>query len=134
MKGKLQIVASAIASALLTWTITGALENPSMPVVRIAELQIDPAQLAAYTMAVKKEIETSVGTEPGVLAIYAVAEKNDPARFRFFEIYADEAAYKDHIQSPHFRKYFETTRTMILSRRLIETIPVQLSSKPRGPE
>ncbi len=50
-------------------------------------------------------------------------------RLRFFEIYAEEAAYKAHIQSAHFREYFETTRGMITSRRLIDTVPVQLSAK-----
>ena len=129
MKPKLQIVTTAIVSALFTWAIAGALEEAPMPIVRIAELQIDQAQLAAYTTAVKKEIETSVRVEPGVLAIYAVAEKNDPTRLRFFEMYADEMAYQAHIQSPHFRKYFETTKAMITSRKLIETVAVQLSSK-----
>ena len=100
-----------------------------MPFVRIAELEIAPAQLENYHAAVKEEMEVSVRTEPGVLAIYAVAEKNDPTRLRFFEIYADEAAYNAHIQSPHFRKYFTTTNNMIKSRRLIDTVPIQLSAK-----
>ena len=130
MKPKLQIVATTIVSALLTWAIAGALEKPSMPIVRIAELQIDPAQLGAYTTAVKEEMEASVRVESGVLAIYAVAEKDDPTRLRFFEMYADETAYQAHIQSPHFKKYLETTKTMITSRKLIETVPVQLSAKP----
>ena len=46
-----------------------------------------------------------------------------------FEIYSDEAAYQSHIASPHFREYFETTKHMITSRKLIETVPVQLSAK-----
>jgi quinol monooxygenase YgiN len=74
-------------------------------------------------------MEASVRVEPGVLAIYAVAEKENPARLRFFELYIDEAAYRTHIASPHFRKYFETTKDMILSRRLIDAVPVQLSAK-----
>ena len=129
MKPRLQIAAAMIC-ALSTWAIAGALEKPPMPIVRIAELQIDPAQLAAYTTAVKEEMEDSVRVEPGVLAIYAVAEKHDPTRLRFFEMYADETAYQAHIQSPHFKKYLETTKTMITSRKLIETVPVQLSAKP----
>jgi quinol monooxygenase YgiN len=104
-------------------------EVPRMPIVRIAELQIDPAQLEHFKVAVKEEMDISVRQEPGVLAIYAVAEKDNPSRLRFFEMYADEAAYKSHIQSPHFRKYFETTKAMIMLRRLIETDPVQLSAK-----
>jgi len=74
-------------------------------------------------------METSVRVEPGVLAIYSVAEKDNPSRLRFFEIYADEAAYKAHIASPHFQKYFNATKDMITSRKLIDTVPVQLSVK-----
>ena len=62
--------------------------------------------------------------EPGVIAIYSVAEKGSPNKLRFFEIYADEAAYRSHIASPHFRKYFETTKAMITSRKLIDTVPL----------
>ena len=49
-------------------------------------------------------MEASVHIEPGVLAIYAVAEKDNPSKFRSFEMYADEAAYKAHRESPHFKK------------------------------
>jgi len=110
-------------------------KSPSAPiakaqVVRIAELEIDPAQLDKYTAAVKEEMDISVRTEPGVLAIYSVAEKDNPSKLRFFEIYADEAAYRAHIRSPHFRKYYETTKAMITSRKLIETTPVLLAAKP----
>ena len=102
-----------------------------MPYVRIAELEIDPAQLDAYKASVKEEMEASVRVEPGVLAIYAVAEKDHPTKLRFFEMYADEAAYNSHRESPHFKKYVETTKDMIKSRKLIETVPIQLSDKKK---
>ncbi|WP_373926514.1 putative quinol monooxygenase [Paludisphaera borealis] len=95
----------------------------------MAELEIDPARLESYKAAVKEEMETSVRVEPGVLAIYAVAEKHNPSKLRFFEMYADEAAYTAHIESAHFKKYVTTTQIMITSRRLIDTVPVQLSAK-----
>src|SRR4051794_32110941 len=107
---------------------SAAAEKPRVPFVRIAELEIDPAQLEAYKAAVREEMETSVRVEPGVLAIYAVAEKDRPSRLRFFEMYADEAAYDAHRQSAHFKKYVEATRDMITSRKLIDTVPVQLSA------
>ncbi|CAH2401075.1 putative (4S)-4-hydroxy-5-phosphonooxypentane-2,3-dione isomerase [Mesorhizobium ventifaucium] len=100
-------------------------------VVRVAELVIDPAQLDAYKAAVKEEMEDAIDLEPGVLAIYSVAEKDKPNSLRFFEVYASEEAYRAHIASPHFKKYVATTQSMILSRKLIETVPVQLSVKPR---
>jgi len=76
-------------------------------------------------------VEISVRVEPGVLAIYAVAEADNPARLRFFEMYADEAAYKAHIESAHFKRYFETTKGMIRSRLLIDTVPILLASKTK---
>ena len=99
------------------------------PFVRVADIEVDPAQLEAFVSAVKVEMDESVRVEPGVLSLYAVAEKDSPSRLRFFEIYADEAAYNAHLQSPHFRRYRATTEPMIRSRALIETVPIQLSSK-----
>ena len=122
----------AVAAALTLGTLaSSAAFSSDMQgvIVRIAELEIDAAQLESYKAAVREEIEAAVRLEPGVLAIYSVAEKDNPTRLRFFEIYASDEAYKSHLESPHFKKYFVTTKPMILSRRLIETIPVQLSAK-----
>ena len=98
-------------------------------VVRIAELDIDPAHRAEFLSAVRAEMEEAVRVEPGVLAIYAVADRDDPDHLRFFEIYSSDAAYEAHLASPHFRKYLDTTRSMVRARELIETVPIQLSSK-----
>jgi quinol monooxygenase YgiN len=120
---------AVLALALLSLAgIAVAADAPSR-LVRIAELEIDPAHLDAYKAAVKEEMAISVRVEPGVIAIYSVAIKDSPTSLRFFEIYANEAAYRAHIDSPHFKKYVETTKKMILSRKLIETEPVQLSAK-----
>lgn len=101
----------------------------STVVVRIAHLEIDQAQLENFIAAVSEEIDEAIRVEPGVLAIYAVAERDNPARLRFFEIYASEAAYVAHRESAHFRKYLATTDSMIRSRELIEMVPIQLSAK-----
>jgi quinol monooxygenase YgiN len=109
-------------------------QETTTTVVRIAELVIDPAQLEAYKVAVREEMEESIRVEPGVLAIYSVAEKGKPNSLRFFEIYASEEAYRAHIESPHFKKYVAITQPMIVSRKLIETQPVQLSAKALQPD
>lgn len=100
---------------------------PPDALVRIAELEIDPAQLDAYQAIVSEEIEASIRSEPGVFALYAFALKDRPHHLRFYEIYADERAYLLHREAPHFKKYLDTTQTMITARRLIETTPVSPS-------
>ena len=102
-----------------------------MTFVRIAELEIEPTHIENYKAAVTEEIETSVRVEPGVLAIYAVAEKEASTKLRFFEMYVDETAYHTHIASPHFRKYAEITKNMIMSRRLVDAEPILLAQKSR---
>ena len=102
-----------------------------MQQVRIAELEIDPARLEAYRAALREEIEASIRVEPGVLALYAVYEKDNPTRVRLLKIYADADAYNSHIASPHFQKCKTGTLDMVRSLNLIETVPILLGAKPR---
>ena len=97
--------------------------------VRMAKLVIDLTQLENYKTFLKEEIETSLRVEPGVLTLYAVYDKNNPAHVTVFEIYADEEAYKSHIQTPHFKKYKDGTKDMVKSLELSEVIPIALKTK-----
>jgi quinol monooxygenase YgiN len=99
------------------------------PVVRIAELEIDPNQIAAYNAILSEEIEASVRTEPGVLFLYALSIKGSPDQVRVIEGYADYAAYEAHLTTPHFLKYKTLTAAMISSLRLLETEPISLKTK-----
>jgi quinol monooxygenase YgiN len=99
------------------------------PLVRIAELEIDPGQLTEYKHALSDEIAVSIHDEPGVLLLYAVSVKEHPNQVRIFETYQDQAAYESHLQSPHFKKYKEATQGMVKSLKLIETEPIMLGSK-----
>ena len=92
--------------------------------VRLAKLVIDSAQLENYNALLKEEIEASVRLEPGVLTLYAVAEKNNPTHITILEIYADTVAYRSHLQTPHFIKYKNGTKDMVRSLELVETVPL----------
>jgi quinol monooxygenase YgiN len=98
-------------------------------VVRIARLVIDSTQLDAYKAALKLHAETALKAEPGVLNLYAVYEKNNPTHITVFEIYANEAAYKSHLLTPHFLKYKNGTKDMVKSLELVETVPIALQTK-----
>ena len=133
MKFQTAVVVGLAAFGTAGWLLALASPAPTATVVRIAQLEIDAAQLPAYTAAVKEEMKDAVRLEPGVIAIYAVAEKGDPTKLFFFEIYRDESAYVSHREAPHFKKYLAITQPMIRSRRLIEAVPVQLSHKTTTP-
>ena len=98
-------------------------------IVRIAELEIDPAQLDAYSALLADEIAASVATEPGVLMLHAVAERARPEQIRILEVYADRTAYEAHLTTPHFLKYKLGTAGMVRALRLVDVDPVMMRSK-----
>ena len=98
-------------------------------IVRIAELEIDPAQLDAYNTLLSEEIEASVRLEPGVLMLHAVALADAPEKIRLLEVYADEDAYQAHLATPHFQKYKTLTASMVRSLRLVPVTPIMMRAK-----
>ena len=99
------------------------------PYVRVAEIEVDPARHVAYEAALKEEIEASIRLEPGVLALHAVCGKDNPSHVIVFEMYADEAAYRAHLETPHFRRYRQAVEGMVKSLKLTETVAIKLAAK-----
>jgi quinol monooxygenase YgiN len=131
MKTGLKSAALVVGSVLLTLAgmkSIGAPE-PAPRIVRIAELEIDPAQLDAYKVFLTEEQEASVRLEPGVLMLHSVALADSPTSIRLLEVYADRQAYEAHIKSPHFIKYKTSTAAMVKSLRLVDTQPILLCAK-----
>jgi quinol monooxygenase YgiN len=119
----------AISSMILSLSATEAIAASASPMVRIAEIEVDPDELAAYKSILAEEQEASVRLEPGVLMLHSVAIAAQPAQIRLLEVYADRAAYEAHIRSPHFLKYKTSTEQMVRSLKLIETTPILLCAK-----
>jgi len=66
----------ALRATVLALAATPAFAQDSKePYVRVAEIEIDPVQVEAYKAAVSEQIEAAVRLEPGVLALYDVADK-----------------------------------------------------------
>lgn len=101
-----------------------ATTDPANNLVRLSKITVDPAQLDAYNAYLKEEIEASMRLEPGVLTLYATADKENPNKITILEIYADREAYKKHIQTPHFQKYKQGTLSMVKDLELVDTTPL----------
>lgn len=98
--------------------------SPANNLVRLSKITVDPAQLDAYNAYLKEEIEASMRLEPGVLTLYATADKKQPNKITILEIYADREAYEKHIQTPHFQKYKQGTLSMVKDLELTDTTPL----------
>lgn len=89
-------------------------------IVRLSRVEVYPEYLDEYIRMATEVGQTSLLTEPGVLTMYAVAEKDNPNIITILETYASQDAYKSHIASPHFQKYKQGTLHMVKDLRLID--------------
>ena len=87
-------------------------------VFRIAEIEVYPENLEAYITAAKAIGAESVAKEPGVVCIFPMQKKEHPTQIRIVEIYRDEAAYKAHLETPHFKTYKDVTYHWVKSLNL----------------
>lgn len=93
-------------------------------IVRLSKIEVYPQYLNEYIEYVTEVGEISLRTEPGVLTMYAVAEKENPCQITILETYASREAYDKHIASAHFQKYKQGTLHMVKSLELKDQTPL----------
>lgn len=98
--------------------------------VRIAEIEIDPAYLEEFKAILAEEAAASVKLEPGVIALFPMYQKENPSQVRILEMYASQAAYEQHLKTPHFQKYKTTTLKMIESLKLVDMEAIDVATMP----
>lgn len=98
-------------------------------IVRLSKIEVYPEYLEEYVEYAVEVGEVSLRTEPGVLTMYAVGEKENPCLITILETYASKAAYESHIASEHFRKYKQGTLHMVKTLMLSDQIPLNPANK-----
>ena len=93
-------------------------------IVRLSKIEIYPQFVDEYIKYVTEVGEISLRTEPGVLTMYAVGEKENPCQITILETYASREAYDKHIASAHFQKYKQGTLHMVKSLELTDQTPL----------
>ncbi|MFV0605428.1 MAG: putative quinol monooxygenase [Niabella sp.] len=89
-------------------------------IIRIAEIEIYPEYIEEYKDILKLEAEASIRLEPGVISIFPMFDKKDSTLIKILEIYANEEAYKSHLETPHFKHYKTSTLKMVRSLKLVD--------------
>lgn len=98
-------------------------------IVRLSKIEVYPEHLDEYMEYATEVGEVSLRTEPGVLTMYAVSEKENPCRITILETYVSQAAYESHIVSEHFRKYKQGTLHMVKSLVLSDQTPLNPTNR-----
>lgn len=98
-------------------------------IVRLSKIEVYPQFLDEYMKYVTEVGEISLRTEPGVLTMYAVGEKDNPCKITILETYASKEAYDKHIASAHFQKYKQGTLHMVKSLELSDQTPLNPANR-----
>ncbi len=98
-------------------------------IVRLSKIEVYPEYLEEYKKFAMEVGEVSLQTEPGVLTMYAVQEKEHPCRVTILETYASQEAYKKHIASDHFQKYKKGTLHMVKTLDLLDQTPLNPANR-----
>ena len=93
-------------------------------IVRLSKIVVYPEYLYEYMKYATEVGEVSLRTEPGVLTMYAVSEKENPCMVTILETYASQKAYELHIASEHFQKYKQGTLHMVKRLMLSDQTPL----------
>lgn len=89
-------------------------------IVRLSRVEVYPEYVGEYLEYAKQVGETSLRTEPGVLTMYAMQEKDNPNIVTILETYTSGEAYRKHIASEHFQHYKQGTLNMVKDLKLID--------------
>lgn len=90
---------------------------------------VKPEHASEFKQIVMEEMEQSVKVENGVLAIYAANDAKQSNKWYFFEVYANEAAFQSHRNTPHFQRYLKEAGGMLADRTLYDITPSELGNK-----
>ena len=98
-------------------------------IVRLSKIEVYPQYLDEYIKYAVKVGEVSLRTEPGVLTMYALQDKENPCLVTILETYSSKEAYEKHIASDHFQKYKKGTLHMVKSLVLSDQTPLNPANK-----
>lgn len=93
-------------------------------IVRLSKIEVYPQYLDEYIKLAVEVGTKSLLTEPGVLTMYAMQDKENPCLITILETYSSQEAYKSHIASDHFQKYKQGTLHMVKSLELCDQTPL----------
>ncbi len=83
--------------------------------VNAVDLDIVPAEREKYLAAIT-ENGAAAASEPGCRRFDILGVAGDPNHFFLYEVYDNEAAFKAHRETEHFKKYAAATANMVAKR------------------
>ncbi|MEP3347712.1 MAG: putative quinol monooxygenase [Litoreibacter sp.] len=79
-------------------------------------VEINPAHIETFKSAIVQNAQTSLSHEDGCRQFDVCSDPNHPSVVFLYELYTDEAAFKVHMESPHYASFQETIEGMVIDK------------------
>jgi autoinducer 2-degrading protein len=86
-----------------------------MSFVLEVKIRIKPEHVEDFMAKLSANAKAARG-EPGCRTFDVCVDPNDRSSVMLYEVYADEAAFQAHQETPHFKKYFAEAVPLLASR------------------
>ena len=84
----------------------------------LAQVDIDPAQKAAFDARARRHAADSQANEEGCLMFQVNTVEDNPNRYVMFEIYVDKDAVETHMNSAHMKSFRSDSAAMVQDREI----------------
>ena len=99
--------------------------------VRLLKIELESNDASRFAELNNTVMLPGISKEPGLLVMYALAEKDYPTRVSILEVYENLAAYDQHVRTPHYVEYERVSNTIVKSLQILEVSPIHLGAKPQ---
>ncbi|MDD9878800.1 MAG: putative quinol monooxygenase [Magnetovibrio sp.] len=79
---------------------------------------VKPEHVEAFDAAMAAQARNSVEREPGCHRFDVAKDPANPARTFLYELYTDEAAFRAHLETAHFKDFDATVRPWLVSKEV----------------
>ena len=76
-------------------------------------INIKPENVEAFKEASLGDSQGSVRDEPGCFRFDILRDESVATRFYLYEVYRDVEAFEAHMETPHFKRWWETVERML---------------------
>ena len=84
----------------------------------IVEFRLRAAHIEPFVRAVVDNARASRETEPGCRQFDVCRSRDDPGAVFLYELYDDEAAFRAHLETPHFQAFDRRVADWILDKKV----------------
>jgi (4S)-4-hydroxy-5-phosphonooxypentane-2,3-dione isomerase len=91
------------------------------------QFDVVPEKFAEFKAAMFTNARASVADEPGCLRFDVLEAKASSSRILLYEIYTDEAAFKAHLDAPHFKVFDKLSAPWLESKSITFATVTQIA-------